>query len=111
VLQPLRRCYRRAAPLGANPLTQPAPCACRHLAPTLEASIAARLSDSPAQALQHAFLQLDDGFRRQWGDSKAQRIAARCGEDVNPGCTALVALLAGGSLYVANAGGLLLRCC
>lgn len=76
---------------------------CRHLSSTLAACCS--LYDGPSQALQAAFLELDSGFKQQWDNSRALRIAVRTGEDVNPGCTALAALLAGNSLFIANAGG------
>lgn len=105
---PLPCVHRATLPLSAaccSTLLTPLPACChRHLNSTLAACCG--LYEAPSQALQAAFLELDAGFKQHWDKSRALRIAARTGEDLNPGCTALVALLASNSLYVACAGAL-----
>jgi hypothetical protein len=97
-------CPAMSASGSSSLLTLLPACCHRHLDSTLAACCG--LYEAPSQALQATFLELDSGFKQHWDNSRALRIAARTGEDLNPGCTALVALLAGNSLYVACAGAL-----
>uniref|UniRef100_A0A7N0V256 Protein-serine/threonine phosphatase n=1 Tax=Kalanchoe fedtschenkoi TaxID=63787 RepID=A0A7N0V256_KALFE len=61
-----------------------------------------RSAASPAEALHEAFLNTNAGFRDELNRLRKTKGAVK--KDWHPGCTAIVALLAGGRLLVANAG-------
>ena len=58
----------------------------------------------PAAALREAFAVVDAAFYREWQVEQHSKAARGRMAERFPGCTALVALLAGGRLTVANAG-------
>lgn len=76
---------------------------CQGRLPALLGS-ALRECDSPQAALRSAFLALEAEYRGVWAaDAAARKAGGRAGGSF-PGCTALVALMIGRTLVVANAG-------
>ena len=59
---------------------------------------------SPHAALKATFADLEQGYRVVWEADCSSRLMHGKAGGLFPGCTALVALLSGRDLYVANAG-------
>ena len=59
---------------------------------------------SPHEALKAAFADLEQRYRVVWEADCSSRLMHGKAGGLFPGCTALVALLSGRDLYVANAG-------
>lgn len=78
--------------------------AASHLPRALQLASTHQAHGGVQAALEEAFTSVDTAFLNEWQADVSARAARGCGTQRFPGCTALAAVIAGGRLFVANAG-------